>query len=170
MLQQHVSAITRQIQTDCHFLYDSLSKQANDDRGVDDLYALGRLSCAAKMTITLLSVPFASNPLSLALIIGDFVLAHDIFQALKNRQELEQNQLFSPKIVATIGKGIFSGGKNFIKSVLEGKSDDEIAMNTIRATFNEAASLQSKNTFLKPVWNEMQLQLAVRGYNPFPAM
>ena len=120
------------------------------------------------MINSLLGVLIAPNLLNIAMSVGTFVLAHDSFQMLKNRQELEQNQLCSLEIATTVGKGIFSGGKNFFKSVWEGKCDEEVAMNTFRATFNEVAALQSKNTFLKSFWNEIQFQLAIRGYNPIP--
>jgi hypothetical protein len=156
---QHVSAITNQIETDCHSLFDIPIPFTS----TSDIYTLGRLSLAGSMTVSLLRMPFSSSPLDVAGNIGMLVLAHDLFQIFKNRQELEQNPLCSLKIVAAAGKGIFSGGKTFFKSVLKGKSDDEVAMNTFRAGFNQVAALQSKNTFLKPFWNEIQFQLAIRG-------
>lgn len=160
----HFSAITKQIEADCHSLFQiSIPLTSNSD-----IYTLGRLSCAVSMTASLLSIPFASRPLSIADSIGTFVLAHDLFQAFKNRQELEQNPLCSFKIAGAVGKGIFSGGKTFFTSVFKGKDDDEVAMNTFRAAFNEVASLQSKNTFLKPLWNEVQFQLAMQGCDPLP--
>ncbi|MBA2728095.1 MAG: hypothetical protein H0U49_07985 [Parachlamydiaceae bacterium] len=135
-------------------------------------YAQERLMCATVMTSALLcglkDLLITFSLPSVAVSTGVFVISHDIFQILKNRQELEQNQLSTLKAVATLGKGVFSGGKALFKSVWEGKSDHEIGMNTFRAAFNKAASLQSKNTFLKPLWNEFQFQLAIREYNPFP--
>lgn len=150
----HVSAITKQIDTDFHSVFFT---------STSNIYTLGRLLCTGSMTVLLLRMPFASIPFEVAGNVGMFVLAHDLFQIFKNRQELEQNPLSSIKIAAAAGKGIFSGGKTFLKSIWEAKKDDEIALDTFRAAHNEVAALQSKNTFLKPLWNEIQFQLAMQG-------
>lgn len=186
-MMNHCSAIAKQVQTDWNFFNSVdrpsfLEKNNLKDFDLDKFkqkcheelrqlsYAGGRLLCVELMIFSSLGVLMSLKNQSLnaiAISISMLVIEHDIFQILKNREEIEFNQS-TLKVVTALAKSCFCAGKTFFNSILNGENKDEIKRSTFRAIFNEIATIQSKNTFLKPLWNELQFQLAIRDYNPFP--